>query len=133
MEECDINANSKNKYHASDGKVCYPSCKDIPGNYIYEVESSHICYKELSTASGTGCDHFYKKINGIMKCTTDLTVCANANFKYIIHGENGECLESCNGYYTVENFKSTGTTPTRVSTGTYTCYSSLDNSALDPD
>ena len=106
MGECNRNIGSKNKYRANDGTLCYPSCKDIPGNYIYE---------------------------GIMKCTTDLTVCANANFKYIIHGENGECLESCNGYYTVENFKSTGTTPTRVSTGTYTCYSSLDNSALDPD
>ena len=131
MGECNRNIGSKNKYRANDGTLCYPSCKDIPGNYIYEGESDYLCYKELTTA--TDCTYFYKKINGIMKCTTDLTVCANANFKYIIHGENGECLESCNGYYTVENFISTGTTPTRVSTGTYTCYSSLDNRALDPD
>ena len=100
--------NTNKKYYASDGNTCYLSCAEIYGEYIYESlddadgHGNKICYKETSRPS---CAAFYRKVNGIMKCTT-LENCINTlHYKYLI---DDECKNSCDGYYQIE-LKTTGT------------------------
>ena len=98
--ECGTGGSIK-KFRASDKNICYDSCSEIPGGeYIYEeVDNNNahtLCYKQ---ASDTTCEAFYKKINGIRKCTTK-AVCINTlHYKYFI---GDECKESCDGYYQIE-------------------------------
>ena len=98
--ECGVNGSVK-KFRANDKNICYDSCSEIPGGeYIYEeVDNNNahtLCYKQ---ASDTTCEAFYKKINGIRKCTTK-AVCINTlHYKYFI---GDECKESCDGYYQIE-------------------------------
>ena len=93
-----INIYTKDTISSDTDKICYSSCLEIPGGeYIYEVFSSptYICY--TSTPS-SNCDFYYKKNDGIRKCTTKSDCVAN-NKNYII---NKECKDSCDGYYQIE-------------------------------
>ena len=78
---------------------------------IYEGEdvsgvSYIICYKQ--TQSRPDCDYYYKKLNGIRKCSSSISNCIDISYKYIL---NDECKESCNGYYQIE--KETTDTPAK--------------------
>ena len=103
---------STKKYRADDGNVCYDSCSEIQGGeYIYEGEdvsgvSYIICYKQ--TQSRPNCGYYYKKLNGIRKCSSSISNCIDISYKYIL---NDECKESCNGYYQIE--KETTDTPAK--------------------
>lgn len=97
--------NTNKIYFANDGNTCYLSCAEIPGEYIYESldnadgHGNKICYKEA-----TSCDYFYRKVNGIMKCITLEDCINNLHYKYLVEGE---CKNSCDGYYQIE-LKTTG-------------------------
>ena len=91
---------SNKKYYANNGHICYSSCSEIPGEYIYEdaddANGNKICYREDEKPN---CAAFYKKVNGILKCTT-INYCVTTLHKnYLI---NDECKDNCEGYYQIE-------------------------------
>ena len=86
-------------YYANNGHVCYSSCTEIPGGYLYE-DDSNICYKENEKPD---CEAFYKKNNGILKCTT-ISDCVSNLHKIYLLGD--ECKDNCNGYYQFETSSS---------------------------
>ena len=97
-------------YYISGGTICYPSCKDIPnGNYIYEDKINNICYD----SEPTDCEHYYKKVDGVLKCTTQ-SDCITKNYKYFI---GKECRDNCDGYYKLEE----------VGINYITCFDSITN------
>ncbi|MBO6244481.1 MAG: hypothetical protein J6O41_08010, partial [Clostridia bacterium] len=117
---------SSKLYFASDGYVCYDSCSEIPGReYIYEEAdaagaTNKKCYKPGTISS---CDIYYKKPNGIRKCSTILECIQNFNSKYLL---NGECKDNCDGYYQVAT-KTTDASPKDY----FKCYENLNDALTD--
>ena len=96
LDNCD-----SNQYRANEGpyeKICFSSCKEIPGGeYIYEG-TNKICYY-----SDPNCEAYYKKADGILKCSS-ISDCVTNNKKYIL---NKECRDNCDGYYQLEIIEAT--------------------------
>ena len=102
-------------YHANNKYLCYSSCSEIPGgDFIYEgfIDDSNdekICYNSRPN----NCDVYFKKQNGVRKCTT-ISFCVEKNYNYLAVDE---CREECVGYYQFE---------TEISGIKYTeCFASL--------
>ena len=96
---------SNNKYHKSNGYICYPSCLDIHGgNYIYEYldssNNSYICYDDTSSpiSPSGNCPYYYLKSDGSKQCQT-AKECKDKNYIYLI---NNECRDRCDEYYKLE-------------------------------
>ena len=89
----DQTTEDKTCYFPVDNKeVCYPSCKDIPGDYKYE--KNNLCYEEFNCG-----DKYYYQIEGHTKCIENdddlLRECARQNLNYL---EGKECKSSCDNY-----------------------------------
>ncbi|MBO6244567.1 MAG: hypothetical protein J6O41_08450, partial [Clostridia bacterium] len=109
-------------YYAYNGHICYSSCSEIPGEYVYEREISgkRVCYKKANKPSDTDCQAFYQSANGILKCTT-ISDCITTLHKNYLIGD--ECRDSCNGYYQIE---------LTISTNKYIkCFATLDAALAD--
>ena len=68
--------------------ICYKSCKDIPGDYIYQY--NNFCYKEEQT-DGTSPKNFYKE-SGIYKYLSDESfsdICSRDGYCYYRESEEG--------------------------------------------
>ena len=70
----------------SEPKICYSSCSEIEGGYIYEKENK-IC-------SQTECN-FYTDESPIKKCYNNKQDCYQDGFKYL---KNKKCLRFCNDF-----------------------------------
>ena len=94
--------NPNNIYKSDDSGVvyiCYSSCAEISyKEYIYEEKDSSTtiknCYK---TKPSSGCPVYYKKLDGVRKCTTQVD-CNNKGLKYYL---GDECRDSCEDYYQI--------------------------------
>ena len=94
--------NIYNLYHASNEKICYPSCKDIPiDNYKYEsldkTDKTKICYV---SETDLNCDYYYMKKDGTLKCLSGYSVCLDMKYNYVL---DKECKSECDEYYTLED------------------------------
>ena len=101
--------NIYNLYHAYDEKICYPSCKEIAKD-IYRYESvnqgddTKICYEGVPT----GCEYFYMKKDGTLKCLSGSAKCLEMKYNYVIDYELGaECKSECDDYYKLEDIDPT--------------------------
>ena len=99
LSSCGQN-NGINIYRAEDKYICYSSCADIPGYYIYEqIENSNtdkICY---TLKPSSDCEVYYQKTDGVLKCITKSDCVNNLKYNYIL---GYECRISCDGYYKFE-------------------------------
>ncbi len=84
--------NPKYIYHTTSGKMCYPSCTDIPGgSYVYEsseteTDGSKICYDSKPT--GNTCNYYYMKKDGTLECLGDTpNKCKEINYNYLLGEE----------------------------------------------
>ena len=122
LNNCGL-GNNNYLYYANSGKICYPSCKDIPGGgYKYEVEDSNHaieCYKTQQAS----CNYFYLKQDGILKCLTHTDECENMKFKYIL---GKECTNDCGDYFTLEDEPFSGNPSTSSSYKYIKCYTKDD-------
>ena len=131
---------SSYRYYNYNSKICISSCS---GEYIYYLSSNiYVCYSscaqiqnheiiyegstETATSSNTcyqnrpsGCDYYYKKLDGVRKCTTR-GICNSKGYKYYI---DRECKDSCEDYYQIEL--------TESSFNIIKCYSTLNEALLD--
>ena len=88
-----LSIEDKTCYFPEDNKaICYPSCKDIPGGYIYE--NNNICFKEFNCG-----DKYYYKIGEMTKCiendgtnSNHIKECARQNLNYL---KGKECVSDC--------------------------------------
>ena len=120
-KECKTICSGIKRYHTSSGYICYSSCSEINGNYKFEqIENGNldkICY----TTQPSDCEAYYKKIDGVFKCTTK-SDCVNQLHLTYFYGD--ECRNNCDGYYQMEI-----KTPFIY----IRCYISLDEAFLDYD
>ena len=122
---CKGECGSDKKYHADDGYICYSSCSEIPGNYKFEEADNGNTPKNCYTtkpSSPSDCEVYYKKVNGVLKCTTKNDCVTNLNYKYFI---GDECTDSCMGYYQIE------ITESSPSLKYFKCFSTLDEALND--
>ena len=88
-----LSIEDKTCYFPEDNKaICYPSCKDIPGGYIYE--NNNICFKEFNCG-----DKYYYQIGELTKCiendgtnSNHIKECARQNLNYL---KGKECVSDC--------------------------------------
>lgn len=75
--------------------ICYKSCKDIPGNYIYQYEFK--CYKEPEENDFS--DYYYIE-SGIYKYIKEeekvVEICSKKGLYYFKNGNDKECIKECN-------------------------------------
>jgi hypothetical protein len=97
--------NPKYIYHTTSGKMCYPSCTDIPGgSYVYEsseteTDGSKICYDSKPT--GNTCNYYYMKKDGTLECLGNTpNKCKEINYNYLL---GQECKTDCNDYFILED------------------------------
>jgi hypothetical protein len=97
IKDCESNDDIY-KYSKNDGEekdyICYSSCKDIPGNYIYEFEFN--CYNSdisfLNTDNAGNSQYYFYEESGI--------------YKYFKIDDNEELIKVCSSrglYYLKEN------------------------------
>ena len=108
ITKCGLN-NENYIYHTNLGNakdnICYPSCKEIQGNvYKYEIVDPNdsdlkVC---LTGKPATGCDYFYKKKDGTLKClaNTQVQECLDIKYNYLL---DNECKVECNDYFILED------------------------------
>ena len=105
-EECEVN-NKDYKYSIGGNVdnnykyICYKSCKDIPGNYIYAKKYS--CYKEKTDIDSNilNTPYYYYNDSGIYRYIDNedeaKTGCSNKGFYYLKEdGKHYECVKECN-------------------------------------
>ena len=86
-----------------DNSKCYPSCKDIEGDYKYE--NNNICFKEFNCG-----DKYYYQIGDIIKCIENdptnenyIRECARQNLNYL---KGKACVNNCDpNEYKIEPVK----------------------------
>ena len=116
-----INSCSINKrYHTDGGYICYSSCSEIPGDYKYEEIDGTTVLKCYDQKPNSGCDVYYKKADGIFKCTTKSVCISNLNYNYIL---GYECKDNCNGYYQMDT--------TEASLNYIKCFANLNSALAD--
>ena len=78
--------------------ICYKSCKDIPGDFLYE--HNYKCYQQIPSSEGspkTQFEYYYNE-NGIYKYFTNKTEakieCSKKGFYYLNKNEI-ECIKEC--------------------------------------
>ena len=74
--------------------ICYKSCKDIPGNYIYQYEFK--CYKEPQVENGFSENYYIE--SGIYKYIKEGEVediCSKKGLYYSKNGNDKECIKEC--------------------------------------
>ena len=76
--------------------ICYKSCKDIPGNYIYQYGFK--CFKE--PPEETGFSNFYYIESGIYTYIKEennvVEICSKRGLNYFKNGNEYECVKECN-------------------------------------
>ena len=93
---CIAACGQEKEYYANGEKICYSSCSDIPGDYKFEDKDLKICYQ---TRPGLYCNYYYKKADGIFKCSTLNNCLYSIKYKYLL---GDECRPNCEGYYQIE-------------------------------
>ena len=83
--------------------ICFSSCKDIPGEYIYELNDKLCTNTEIttlpSTLDGNTYDYYYKKSDGVIKYVS-ANDCQTMNYKHLL---GFECKKDCgDNYYKLE-------------------------------
>ena len=89
-------------------KICYPSCKDIPGdNYIYEYSDTDNIKICSTSAPASGCTYYFREVDGTLKCLGDdvTTACTGNKFNYLL---GSECRSECNDFFILENVDTSG-------------------------
>ena len=84
-------------YSKSDNKYeCYPSCKEIGTEYIYE--NNYICSKEFNCE-----DYYYKDDSGMTKCVSKNEYIKSCSKKDYLYLRGKECVKRCeSNEYVVE-------------------------------
>lgn len=102
IEKCEEN-NDEYKYEIGEEQknyICYTSCNEIPGNYIYQY--GYKCYSSIQPNNNIFYNYFYKEsgINKYLKKEVDINE-EKTRIKYcsklgLYYTKGNECIKECN-------------------------------------
>ena len=94
LDYCGADGSNK-KYHANDKTLCYASCAEIPGSYLYELKQTNDYECSQNPYSDSSHPYYIVKNDGtLMYQNADECIAKNYNYLF-----GSECRKECDDYY----------------------------------